>query len=369
MVPFLFDVGQRNAVFIERSLVPLAKLHRSADAFAPLPEPGYDIIHSLNAVPLLTRRPYLITFEDYLPRVPEDRYVGWLEDWLREKLLSSQCVRLIAISEYARRQFRWQNRHFDRLADLERKLQVIYPVFRLKRTTPKRPSGRLKLLFVGGDFLRKGGPAVVRSHERLRKEGIPVETIVVSRLAPPSSDYVAPLSLAYAQQEFGRLNQPGITVHKVLPHGQVMELMEEADYLVFPTLHDTFGFVSLEALSCGTPVIASRTCVQPEIIEDGRCGFLLPMDNDEQVGKWKWLYRNKDPEYLDAYRQTIEGLSRALSDRLMQHWTSGQKEYTRLSEGALERMRTRFNPEKARESLEQLYELCGSMGPSRRRKS
>ena len=357
------DLGQRNAVFTKRPLVPLAKLFRFADAFALLPNPNYDMVHSINAVPLLTRRPYLITFEDFLPRVPEDRYIAWLEDWLRKKLLDPQCVALIAMSEYARRQFWRQHRYFDRLADLEGKLQVIYPATHPKRTAPKQPSGRLKLVFVGGDFLRKGGPALVRTHERLKKEGIPVETTVVSYLRFPPSDYVAPLSLAYARSEFSRLNQPGITLHKGLPHAQVMKLVEEADYVVFPTLHDTFGLISLEALSFGTPVIASATCVQPEIIEDGQCGFLLPIENDEQVGKWKWLYRYNDPGYLDAYKKTIEVFSEALSERLIQCWESGQKEYVRLSEAALDRVRSKFSPVKARDTLEHLYERCRQAKP------
>src|SRR4051812_32100321 len=78
-VDFTIDLGQRNARLLRRRWAPLARVFDWADAFVILPDPDHDLIHSLNAVPILGRSPYVVTFEDYLPRVPEDRYVGILE--------------------------------------------------------------------------------------------------------------------------------------------------------------------------------------------------------------------------------------------------------------------------------------------------
>src|SRR4051794_1804960 len=89
-VPFLVDAGQRNAVFVRRKWTPLRRVLPWADASATLPEPDFDIAHAVNAVPILPRRPYVLTFEDYLPRTPEDRYVGWLERALQRTLLSDR---------------------------------------------------------------------------------------------------------------------------------------------------------------------------------------------------------------------------------------------------------------------------------------
>ncbi|MBI3321915.1 MAG: glycosyl transferase family 1, partial [Candidatus Omnitrophica bacterium] len=173
---FFMDLGQRNAVFVKRPLVPLRRLFSWADAFALLPEPDFDMIHSFNAIPILTRRPYIVTYEDYLPRVPEDRYIGWLERRLRNSLLEDRCVAVVAASEYARRQFHWQHRDWTGRAAVEQKTHRIYPAVPVTRTQPKQPSpSRLKLVFVGGDFMRKGGPAVLRTHERLARQGVPVE--------------------------------------------------------------------------------------------------------------------------------------------------------------------------------------------------
>jgi glycosyltransferase involved in cell wall biosynthesis len=49
----------------------------------------------------------------------------------------------------------------------------------------------------------------------------------------------------------------------------------QASALLFPIQWDEpFGIVVAEALSCGTPVIASRRGAMPELIDDGVCGFL-----------------------------------------------------------------------------------------------
>ena len=156
-----------------------------------MPEPGYDLTHSFNAVPVMTRRPFLVSYESFLPRFPDDHEhgalmrppLGWLEERLRASLASDRCVACLAFSEYARRQFRKQAAASPHRAAIEAKLRVRYPVMPLRRTTPKPGSGELKLLFVAHRFMGKGGPALLRAHERLRAAGVPVTTTVVSALA------------------------------------------------------------------------------------------------------------------------------------------------------------------------------------------
>src|ERR1700723_936045 len=180
-VPYVVNLGQRDVTFLERPWTPLARVFEWADAFAILPEPDYDIVHSFNAVPVLSRRPFVLSFEDYLPRVPEDRYIGALERALQRTLLSERCTALLAISNYALRQFRRQSRGFAGRAGLEAKMTVRYPAIAPRRSTPKPdPAPELKLLFVGRDFMRKGPPAVLRAHAQLRAKGIPVRTTFVS---------------------------------------------------------------------------------------------------------------------------------------------------------------------------------------------
>lgn len=355
------DVGQRNAVFVPRTMT-LRRLLRWTEAFAPVPEPGYDLVHSLNAVPILTRRPYLIAFESYLPRVPEDTYIGWLERALQRRLLrdvrSGQCVAILPMSEFARRQFRWQSRTFPLAEELERCVQVVYPTIEVADRPAQDDSNRLKLLFVAARFFGKGGPALIEAHRSLRAAGVPVETTVVSTLDWTPDDYVGPPSEPYVREQRELLAATeGVTVHSHLPNSRVLKLMAEASFFVFPTFHDTFGYAPLEALAQGTPVIATATCAQPEIVEEGRSGYLLPFENDEHVGKWVHLHRNEEPGYLEIYRDTTQQLADALVDRLNESW-EGRAGHSMLRDAALERAGSVFGRQRARRTLEELYERC-----------
>jgi glycosyltransferase involved in cell wall biosynthesis len=367
-VPFDVDFGQRNAVFLQRPWTPLRRLVGWGDAVTFLPEPDYDIVHAVNAVPVFSRRPYVMTFSDYMPRVPEDRYVGWLERWLQRALLSPRCVALLALSEYAVRQFRHQNRDFPGLATLEEKLEVRYPAVTARRTEPKlAPEKTLKLLFVGRDFMRKGGPALVSAHEQLRERGVPVQTTIVSSLGwKPNDTYVDPPSPELVQREHGRIEQEGIVHIPNAPNTEVYRLMEQADFFVFPTLHDIFGYATLEALACATPVIATATNALPEVIEEGRSGFLLPLELDGEVGRWAWTYRTNEPGFVGAYEEATRSIASSLTERLSQFWEA-RADYPSLSAGALERARTRFSSDAARERVEQLYERCRERLPASRR--
>lgn len=316
-VPFVVDLGQRNSQLLKRNADPLlAKLHwrlarrmppaiiwMATNAFTLLPEWDFDLVHLVNTVPLLCPRPYVLTFESFMPRVPDDRYHRWLHVWLRRLLLRPKCLGLVAMSAYALRQFAHQNRGFENLSRLTAKTQLIYPAVHDHRSHPKTASDSLSLLFVGRQFMQKGGPAVLRAHARLRRRGVPVETTVVSGLDWHPTDFVGPPSATYVHQETARLAGEGIMHISHLPNQEVIDLMQRADYLVAPTLHDTFGFACIEALSCGTPVIATNTCALPEIIEHGHSGLLLPFDNEKHVGKWRWLGRTAEPGYLDAFDQ------------------------------------------------------------------
>lgn len=60
-----------------------------------------------------------------------------------------------------------------------------------------------------------------------------------------------------------------------MPHDEILQIMREHDVLVFPTLFDGFGLVISEAMSQGTPVIATYNSAGPDLIEHGRNGWLI----------------------------------------------------------------------------------------------
>ncbi len=64
-----------------------------------------------------------------------------------------------------------------------------------------------------------------------------------------------------------------------VPHDEVLSRMASAAAVLVPSRDEAFGWVNAEALSVGTPVIASAVGGIPEIVEDGVCGFLVPPED------------------------------------------------------------------------------------------
>jgi len=67
-----------------------------------------------------------------------------------------------------------------------------------------------------------------------------------------------------------------------LPQDALPYWYNAAELVVVPSRYESFGLVALEAMACGTPVIASDVGGLSTLIRDGRTGFLVP-DNDPQA--------------------------------------------------------------------------------------
>ena len=64
-----------------------------------------------------------------------------------------------------------------------------------------------------------------------------------------------------------------------IPHEQVLEELSQSMAAVVPSRSESFGLVNIEALSLGTPVVASNVGGIPEIIRDGIDGCLVPPED------------------------------------------------------------------------------------------
>jgi D-inositol-3-phosphate glycosyltransferase len=66
-----------------------------------------------------------------------------------------------------------------------------------------------------------------------------------------------------------------------------------AELLVMPSHYESFGMVALEAMACGTPVIASEVGGLAYLVRDGETGFTIPDQEPEALcEKISWLLRD-----------------------------------------------------------------------------
>lgn len=110
---------------------------------------------------------------------------------------------------------------------------------------------------------------------------------------------------------------------------QKTELLAQARCLLIPSLvAETSSLVAMEAISSGTPVIAFRSGALPEIIDDGRTGFIVDSEDEmanavEQIdtisarackliARARFDYRRMVNGYLSLYRKTIERFESSL---------------------------------------------------------
>jgi glycosyltransferase involved in cell wall biosynthesis len=66
-----------------------------------------------------------------------------------------------------------------------------------------------------------------------------------------------------------------IEVLEDIDHGTKVQLLQQAHAMVFPIdWPEPFGLVMVEAMACGTPVVARSRGAATELVDHGRCGFL-----------------------------------------------------------------------------------------------
>ncbi len=81
---------------------------------------------------------------------------------------------------------------------------------------------------------------------------------------------------AYVKTVEGYLSSPGVTFLGEVGERDKGELLGQARALLFPIdWPEPFGLVMVEAMFCGTPVIAWRRGAVPEIVESGTTGYIV----------------------------------------------------------------------------------------------
>jgi D-inositol-3-phosphate glycosyltransferase len=93
-------------------------------------------------------------------------------------------------------------------------------------------------------------------------------------------------------------------------HDELPDYYRAADALVLPSHYESFGLVVLEAMACGTPVIATRVGVVEDIVRNGVNGWVVEENGPESLAeglRWGLARHNVQPPAANAIRATVEG--------------------------------------------------------------
>ncbi|MDG7045071.1 MAG: glycosyltransferase family 4 protein [Nitrososphaerota archaeon] len=182
----------------------------------------------------------------------------WAARRFADSLNRDNCKAVVVWSRWARNGF---------IGDgVERqKVRVINVPMSLPTLTPNniKRSG-LKVVFVGREPLRKGGDIAIRAFERLHADFNDTRLIYVGKL---------PLLRS----------KPDWMIHYQEVSRPLLEkIYQDGDVFFLPTRSEAYGLGIVEAMSHGMPVVASSIASIPEIVEDGKSGYLA-MDLDGYI--------------------------------------------------------------------------------------
>jgi glycosyltransferase involved in cell wall biosynthesis len=150
--------------------------------------------------------------------------------------------------------------------------------FKTRNTAPKNK--KLRVLFVGSMVQRKGLTYLFEAITQLPKGS--TELVLCGR--------------GFVDHNLLKVYSSSDTIVQLnLDNSSLVAEMHKADIFVLPSLSEGFGHVILEAMASGLPIIATDHTSAPDLISDGKEGWVIPIRNTSAlVEKLNWCIENKD---------------------------------------------------------------------------
>ncbi|MEY4742463.1 MAG: hypothetical protein RL672_1213 [Actinomycetota bacterium] len=128
------------------------------------------------------------------------------------------------------------------------------------------------VVFVGRITMQKGLPYLLKAARELPSD----VQLVLCAGAPDTPEILAEVTELVA--ELRKVRDNVIWVEKHLSRAELIAILSAATVFACPSIYEPLGIVNLEAMACGTPVVATATGGIPEVVAHDETGLLVQIE-------------------------------------------------------------------------------------------
>jgi len=298
-------------------------------------------VHSGQSL-LDTNLPYVVDFEHAAAFCGFNQYAlrrpGFVRA-LERILLNKKLKKLLAWSNAAGKSLT----NFVKNEEIARKVETFYPVMAPAKRVP-RTSSSFNFLFIGRNFYEKGAFESLLAFEPLADK-YDCRFTVIGDIPP---------------EAYARFAGNGkITLLPRVPYDEVVQFYSNSDVFVFPSHFDTYGFVILEALSFGLPVISVDSFSTPELVQHEKTGLLVKTYFSSFAGDFGYI----TPTLHQLHKRRCEECSnppdwyvKLLREAMERMINDSQLRNACASNAIKETTEGKFSAQRSREQIKRIYQ-------------
>lgn len=128
------------------------------------------------------------------------------------------------------------------------------------------------VVFVGRITQQKGLPYLLKAAKEL-----PADVQLVLCAGAPDTKEIQEQVTALVE-ELTKTRSNVIWIERHLSRSELIAVLSSATVFACPSIYEPLGIVNLEAMACNVPVVATATGGIPEVVEDGKTGILVEIE-------------------------------------------------------------------------------------------